>query len=121
VQPIAEIGWSASRSGELKVDAVRLGAGALLGGSVVRGHVWIGAGALGGAVGGFARAEQRATGWSGMIALPLALQGRISRFVIEAHAGPQLLFPPLRFLGADRQLRWGLVRFFAGIRAGVTF
>ena len=121
VQPVAEVGWAASRSDTLKVDAARLQLGALFGGSVLRGHLWLGAGALGGAVGGFARAEQRASGWSGTVAIPLAIQGRVSMFMIEAHAGPQLLLPPLRFRGADRLLRWGLVRFFAGIRVGVTF
>jgi hypothetical protein len=121
VQPIAEVGWIRSQSGDLEIDAVRFGAGALFGGAVLRGHLWVGAGATGGAVGAWARAESSASGWSGRIAIPLAVQGRVSRLLVEAHAGPELTLPPLRFHGADRSLRWGLVRFFAGIRVGVTF
>jgi hypothetical protein len=121
VQPMLDVGWMRSQSGELEIDAVRLHAGALFGGSVLRGHLWVGAGATGGAVGARARAESSASGWAGSVAIPLALQGRVSWFVVEAHAGPWLTLPPLRFTGAGRSLRWGLVRFFAGVRVGVTF
>ena len=120
IQPLVEVGWMRSQSGGLEVDAIRLGAGALFGGSVLRGHLWVGAGAIGGAIGAMARAESRASAWSGSVLIPLALQGRVARLVVEAHAGPALTLPPLRFSGADRSLRWGLVRFFAGLRVGVT-
>lgn len=121
IQPIVDVGWMRSQSRDLEIDAVRIGAGALFGGSVLRGHLWVGAGATGGAIGARARAQSHASAWSGSLAIPLALQGRFSRVVVEAHAGPQLTLPPLRFSGAGRSLRWGLVRFFAGIRVGVTF
>ncbi len=120
IQPVAEVGWTRSQSGGLEVDAIRIGAGALFGGSVLRGRLWVGAGGIGGALGARARAESRASGWSGSILVPVALQARVSWLLVEAHAGPALTLPPLRFTGADRSLRWGHVRFFAGVRVGVT-
>lgn len=121
LQPRLEIGWSRSAGDGLTVDAVRLMAGAAAGATVARGRLWLGGGVMGGAVGSWARAQGLASGWAARIAIPAVVQARLGRFVVGAHLGPQLTLPRLRFLGDDTTLRWGRVRFVAGIQVGLTF
>ena len=121
LQPRAEIGWSRSGEDGLTVDGLRLAAGLAAGGTVARGRLWLGGGVLGGAVGARARAEGSASGWAGRLTVPFIAQARLGWLLLGTHLGPQLTLPRLRFLGNNATLRWGRVRFVAGIRVGVVF
>lgn len=116
--PLAIVEWRRSSAGELRVDGVSALAGAAVGGGLARGRLWLGAGLVGGALGGFARDSRSASGWATHIATPLIVQGRFGSVLVDFHAGAELTLPALAFRGDADALRWGHWRALVALRVG---
>jgi hypothetical protein len=119
VQPVAELAWARSTAGELKVDALRLGAGVLGGAAGPRGRLWGGGGAVVRAQWARARASATAAGWWASPAVMGAIQYRGRILVVGAWIGADLLLPPLRARGDSHVLRWSMVRPMATLHIGL--
>ena len=120
VQPLVELAWAHSRRGELRVDALRLGAGLLGGGAAgPRGRLWGGAGALVRAQWAQATAAATVDGWWASPALVGAIQYRGRMLVLGAWLGTDLVLPPLRARGDSHTLRWAMVRPMATLHVGL--
>lgn len=119
LQPVLQAGWSRSMAGDLHVDGVRFGAGVLFGGSVVDRRLWLGAGAIGRAF--WARAEDRRTDerWVSSTELVASLQLRTRcGFLLGFRTGADLTLPSLSIAGQLDTLRYGPVRWIAGVNLG---
>lgn len=119
LQPVLQAGWSRSTAGDLNVDGVRFGAGVLVGGSLVDGRLWLGVGAIGRAF--WARAEDRRTDqrWVSSTELVTAVQLRTRhRFLLGFRTGADLTLPPLAVTGQRETLKYGPLRWIAGISLG---
>jgi hypothetical protein len=119
LQPVLQAGWSRSMAGDLHVDGVRIGAGVLFGGSLLDRRLWLGAGAIGRAL--WARAEDRSTDerWVSSTELVGAVQLRIRPgFLLGFRTGADLTLPPLSIAGQRDALRYGPVRWIAGLSLG---
>lgn len=117
--PVAELAWAHSGTPELKVDALRLGAGALGGAAALDGRLWGGGGAVMRAQWAQARAASNATGWWASPAVVGALQYRGRILVVGLWIGADLLLPPLRARGDSHVLRWSAVRPMATLHIGL--
>ncbi len=119
VLPLAEVGWRRSSAGELTIDGANIDAGVVVGGPLFGGRVWLGGGAVAGALGGFARDSRSASAWSAHITAPAMLLVRLGPVFAELHAGPELTLPPLSFRGNANTVRWGHLRASMGLRIGL--
>lgn len=118
VMPMVDLGWRRAVAGSLTVDGLNIDGGVAFGAPVLRGHVWVGGGIIGGALGGFARDSQAGSAWSAHLAVPAIVQARIGPVFAQFHAGAEMTLPPLHFLGDRSSLRWGHLRATFGIRFG---
>jgi hypothetical protein len=121
VVPLASIGWSRSSAGPLTFDAIRFGIGAAFGAPLARGRLWLGAGVLPQAM--WARAAERrvAAAWWSSTEVSAQLHVRLRWFLILLRTGVDLTFPPAVARGTDERIRWGPVRFAAGLGIGAVF
>lgn len=120
LQPVLQAGWSRSMAGDLHVDGVRFGAGVLFGGAILDGRLWLGAGAIGRAF--WAKAEDRRTDerWVSSTELVASLQLRTRRrFLLGFRTGADLTLPSLSIAGQHDALRYGPVRWVAGVNLGL--
>jgi len=118
IAPFAAVGWRRSSSEDLTVDGVAIRAGVLVGTSLAQGHLWVGGGVAGGALGGFARDSRSASGWAGHLLVPAVAQLRAGAFFAQLDVGPELTLPPLRFVGNAGSIRWGHLRAAIGLKVG---
>lgn len=118
IMPMLELGWRRSVAGSLTVDGLNIDGGVAFGAPIAGGHVWVGGGIIGGALGGFARDSQAASAWSAHLAVPAIVQARIGPVFAQFHAGAEMTLPPLHFSGDNSSLRWGHLRATFGIRLG---
>jgi len=121
VMPYLSLGWRRATAGDLTVDAAHAAVGMAFGTPLGQGHIWVGGGLVAGAIGGFARDADSASGWGAQLGTPAMLVARAGRFFGSVHAGPQVALPPLHFRGQTDSLRWGHVRVAAGLRLGLRF
>ena len=120
VQPIASLGWSRSRDETLVLDGVRLGAGAAFGTPLAQRRLWTGAGIVPHAAWTRARDRRDVSQWRSSTEVSALLQVRGSWWLLAARAGLDLTLPPVRARGQDTTLRWGPVRFMAGLEFGLV-
>jgi hypothetical protein len=122
IQPVVRGGWSASTDGDLRLDGIRIGAGLLAGSALVRGHAWLGAGAVGHAFWAQAEDQRADRRWVSSTELAAAFQVRGRRgLLVGLRTGVDLTLPPLRARGESTAIRWGVVRFFAELWVGLHF
>ncbi len=119
LQPIAELAWAHSAAAELKLDALRFGAGLLGGASAAQGRVWGGGGAVLRAQWAHASASGTAAGWWASPAVMGAIQYRGRLLVLGLWVGADLLLPPLRARGDAHTLHWSAVRPMATLHIGL--
>jgi hypothetical protein len=121
VVPMLSVGWSRSSAGPLVFDAVRFGAGAAFGAPLSRGRLWLGAGVLPQAMWAQARERVEAAAWWSSTEVSLQLHVRLRGFLLLLRTGVDLTFPPAVARGSDGRIRWGPVRFAAGVGIGAAF
>jgi hypothetical protein len=115
VQPIASFGWSRSAEGSLVLDAVRIGAGAAFGAPLAGRLLWLGAGAIPHAAWTRAVDRRRVARWRSSTELSALLQVRGRWGLIGLRSGLDLTLPPVRAVGSQNALRWGVARFVIGL------
>lgn len=122
LQPIGALGWSHARRGNLRADALRVGAGLGVGARLPGRSWWLGGSAVPQIQWLWARDRGRDRGVAFVAELAGLAQWRhISGVVAGLRAGVELTGPPLRLYGSDAELRFGAVRFMVGVELGLLF
>jgi hypothetical protein len=119
LQPVAQVAWSHAAGGDLRVDAVRFGAGLLAGSALVDGRLWVGGGAIGHAMWAIARAQSEARGWVSVTQLVASVELRGAFWMIGARVGVDLVLPPLTAHGNTGSRRFDAARPAFGLLLGV--
>ena len=119
VMPVGELAWARSSAGQLTVNAIRMGVGALGGAAAPRGRIWGGGGAVMRAQWAQARDSATAAGWWASPAARGALYYRGRILVVGAWLGADFLLPPLRARGDTHVLRWSAVRPMVELHVGL--
>lgn len=121
VQPFGGVTWTRSAAGGLVVHGLRISGGMAAGASLAQGRLWIGGALQASALAAIARDRSQSTAWSAALSPQGVVQVRIGRWMLGVHLGPEWLLPPLRFVGAERSLRWRTLRFSLDFRLGAVF
>lgn len=120
VQPMVQLAWARSAADSLTVDAARFGAGLAGGGALAQERLWLGIGAVARAAWTVARDRGREAFWiSSSEVFGLAQVRGPGLLVLGFRAGVDLTLPPTTVRGQTAQIRYGLVRFMAGVSVGV--
>lgn len=120
LQPLVQVAWARSRDGSLRVDAMRFGAGLAAGGAPRHGVVWVGVGGIARAAAVRSRDRAAETVWVSSHELFAMAQLRpVGRLVIGLRTGVDLGLPPLSIQGQTGRIRYGIVRWMAGLSVAV--
>jgi hypothetical protein len=123
LMPVMRLGWSRRSGDGHSIDSLRFGGTLAVGGALLDGRLWLGAGP--GFVGartwtrdghGVSHGHDHALTLSGFVL------GRFAgRLLLGVELGPELALPVRRIEGPNGTHRWGEVRFNVGLRIGVIF
>jgi hypothetical protein len=120
LQPVAEIVWSRSVAGALSIDGVRLGLGLAAGAPVYDKRVWIGAEIIPHAMWTRIEDQQTIGTWTSSTEVAARVQYRHGWLYVGGRLGVDLTFPAIRATGENDRMRWGNLRFVAGVEIGVV-
>lgn len=119
VRASVSLGWAHAREQPLKVHAfqpmVQADAGAAVGE-----RLWVGGGVGLGATGAWAFDEARASAWALRVHVPAIFEATlVGPLFLRGTAGFDVQTPVFNFRGAQRSLRWGVLRPFLGLGFGL--